>query len=284
MYRAFDALANGNDAAINVLEAALLIARLEYPDLDQARCEAQLDELAQRVRAELALPSPIDQAELPAEVEPLAAIQAINKVLFEEEGFHGNREHYYDPDNSYFNKVLEQRCGIPITLSLLYIEVGRRVGLHIEGIALPFQFVTRCVTPDTTLYIDAYEDGLVLSEQECRERIRHMARKRIKIHDHWFEPVNPRFFVARMLNNLKNIYIDREDFERALKICDLLVVLLPRFAGEWRDRGIMHLQLKHYARAKHDLTTYTELAPRASDREEILEHIKSIRQIIATMN
>jgi regulator of sirC expression with transglutaminase-like and TPR domain len=284
MYQAFDALVSGKDAAIDVLQVALLIARLAYPDLDEARCEAQLDELARRVRAELAPPTPGNLPQLHSEIEPLTTIQAINKILFEEEGFHGNREHYYDPNNSYFNKVLEQHTGIPITLSLLYIEVARRVGLRVEGVALPFQFVVRCILPETTLYIDAYEDGLLLSERECRERIQQMARKRIKIHAHWFEPVNPRFFVARMLNNLKNFYIDHEDYGHALNICNLLIMLLPRFAGEWRDRGIVQLQLKHYARAKHDLITYTELAPKASDREEMLEHLKAIRQIIATMN
>lgn len=284
LYRAFSALVSGDDASIDVLRAALHIARLEYPDLDEARCEEQLNELARRVRAELALPDPSAQPELPPETDPLHVIYAINKILFDDEGFQGNHDDYYNPDNSHFNRVLEQRTGIPITLSLLYIEVARRVGLRVEGVALPFHFVVRYALPEPVLYIDAYEGGLILSERECRERIQKADKRRIKILARWFKPVNPRIFVARILNNLKSVYVDGEDYERALQICELLLILLPHVASEWRDRGIMHLQLKHYARAKHDLTTYTELAPNASDRDSVLDHIKSIRQIIASMN
>jgi regulator of sirC expression with transglutaminase-like and TPR domain len=275
MYRTFNTLVSGEDTGIDVLQAALLIARLEYPNLDQADCEAQVEALAHRVRAILA----DDLVE-----SPLAIIQTINTVLFEEEGFHGNTADYYDPDNSFFNKVLERRTGIPITLSLLYIEVARRVGLRIEGVALPFQFVARCELAEGQIYIDAFEGGLLLSEQECRARIQRVARRRIKIHNHWFEPVNPRFFVARMLNNLKNIYIDRKEFGRAMHICNLMIILLPTFASERRDRGVVHLQLRHYALAKQDLLAYLELVPKASDHEEIEKLIKQIQEDIAQLN
>ncbi|MBV9229504.1 MAG: transglutaminase family protein [Chloroflexi bacterium] len=283
-YRAFEALVAGEDAAIDLAQAALLIASIAYPDLDMAHYVAQLDALARRARAILALPNPDTLPQLPAETDPLAVISALNRVLFDEEQFHGNKEDYYNPDNSFFNKVLEKRRGIPITLSLLYIEVGKRVGIQIDGIALPYHFMVRARLAEGLTYIDPYEGGLLLSEQQCKLRIRQMVRGKIKMHAHWFEPISHKLFLARMLNNLKRCYLDKEDYERTLVICDLIILLIPHFSGEWRDRGIIHLQLKHYARALHDLTTYLELAPQADDRSEILSHIKTIRQLMAMMN
>jgi regulator of sirC expression with transglutaminase-like and TPR domain len=283
-YRAFEALITGEDAAIDLAQAALLIASIEYPDLDMAHYVAQLDALARRVRTILALPSPDALPQLPAEMDPLTVIEALNAVLFDEEQFHGNKEDYYNPDNSFFNKVLEERAGIPITLSLLYMEVGKRVGIQIDGIALPFHFMVRCRPAQELIYIDPYERGLLLNEQECRDRLRLMAKGKIKIHAHWFEPISHKLFLSRMLRNLKKCYLDGEDYERTLVVCDLIILLIPHFASEWRDRGVIHLQLKHYARALHDLTTYLELAPQADDRSEILNHIKTIRQLMAMMN
>lgn len=293
-YRAFETLIANKDAAIDLLQGALLIASTAYPDLDMNQITAQLDALARRVREVLALPDPpAPQApqdphtrpQLPAETDHMAVLQAMNQVLFQEEHFHGNRTDYFNPDNSFFNRVLEERTGIPITLSLLYIEVGKRVGIEIQGVALPYQFVVSCRLPaGDVIYIDPYEQGLQLSIEECKQRIRRMSHGRLQINRHWFKAVSPRHFLLRMLNNLKHIYIERDDYARALIMCDLILLLVPQHAHEWRDRGILHLQLKHYARAKHDLVMYLELAPHAEDRDEILEHIKTVRQMIARMN
>ena len=133
------------------------------------------------------------------------------------------------------------------------MEVGRRIGLHIDGIGLPFHFVTRCRLPDEFIYIDPYEGGELLSEHDCWMKIRRMAGGRIRFHAHWFEPVNHRHLLVRMLHNLKHIYIDKERYEHALFVCELLVLLLPSTPLERRDRGIVHLQLKHYVRALPDL-------------------------------
>lgn len=284
-YRAFETLVSCEDAAIDLLQAALAIASIEYPDLDTAHYTAQLDELARRVRDILTIPPPEHQPQLPDDLDPITAIEAINTVLFKEQHFYGNRKHYFSPENSFFNRVLDTHGGIPITLSLLYIEVSRRVGLAVEGIALPYQFVVRHRLPDDVLiYIDPYEGGSILSEEACKQRILRMSRGRMKINQHWFEAVSKRLFLARILNNLKHIYLDNEDYERLLKICDLILILMPHYAYEWRDRGIVHLQLKHYARARHDLNAYLELAPKADDYHEIQEHLRSIRQMIARMN
>jgi regulator of sirC expression with transglutaminase-like and TPR domain len=284
IYRAFVALLAGDDHTIDLAQAALLIASIEYPELDAARYIAQLDTFAERVRGHLALPDPQQLPQLPAETDTLAVIDAINTVLFEEEQFRGNKEDYYNPNNSFLNKVLEDRVGIPISLSLVYTEVGRRVGLQIDGIGFPYHFMLRCRLPQGMIYIDPYEGGLRLSEQGCQERLRQLTPHKIRPHSHWFEPFSHRRWLIRILNNLKKIYIQRDHFERALIVCDLMILLSPRAALERRDRGLILLQQKRYSRSIRDLTAYTELAPDADDREEILNYIKMARQTLAMLN
>ncbi len=280
-YHTFEELITREDATINIARVALLIATIEYSNFDIEQYLAKLDELARRVRVMLGL---LPMA-MPEDIAPLTIIDAINKVLFEEEQFRGNEDDYYNPDNSFFNKVLDTHVGIPISLSLLYIEIGKRVGLNVEGIGLPFHFVVRCVLPTEILYIDPFERGLLLNEQDCRERIRRMSHGRMtRLPHHLFEPVKPRQLLVRMLGNLKNIYLHKEDYMKALLVLEYLLLLIPDNAREIRDKGIIHLQLKHYARALHDFKMYLKLEPQASDRHEIQSHIKMIQQTIAMMN
>jgi len=278
--KAFEALIAGEDAAINLAQAALLIANEEYPDLDIGHYMAKLDYLTQQVRRELG-PSNVDIVQqLPQE----RVIEAMNRVLFDQEHFHGNTGDYYNPCNSFLNDVLEQRTGIPISLSLLYMEVGRRLGVQIEGIGLPWQFVVRCSLPGGMIYIDPYESGRVLSEQECRERVTRVLKGKVSFDPRWLEPVSHRQLLVRLLSNLKYIYFRQGDYLRALSICDRILLLMPDSAIEWRDRGAIHLQLKNYARSLHDLMAYIKLAPEASDVSRVRRQIKEIRQMIAQMN
>ena len=283
-YRAFAALLARGDEAIDLVQAALLIANTQYPDLDVAYYIAQLDNLARRVRTQLALPAPDLLPTLPEETDVLHVIHIMNKILFEEEQFHGNRDDYYNPNNNLLHKVLEDHVGIPVTLSLIYTEVGRRVGLQIDGIGMPYHFLVRCHSPQGFIYIDPSEDGLLMSERRCREHISQMTQHRIKFHSQWLEPFTHRRWLMRILNNLKRIYINQDDYEHALTICDLLIMLNPRIAEEWRDRGLVHLQLKRYSRAIKDLKVYVEFAPEANDRYEILNYVKTARQMLAMLN
>lgn len=283
-YRAFAALLAGDDETIDLAQAALLIASTQYPDLDMAYYTAQLDSLAQRVRTALALPNPHLQPTLPAEIETPQVIEAMNKILFEEEHFHGNRDDYHNPNNSFLNKVLEEHTGIPVTLSLIYAEVGKRVGIQIDGIGMPYHFLVRCQSPQGFIYIDPYEGGLQMSERSYRERMRQIAQHRIKFHSQWLEPSTRRYWLMRILNNLKRIYINQDDYDRALTICDLLIMLYPQTVEEQRDRGLIYLQLKRYSYAIKDLKAYTELIPEASDRYEILNYVKMARQMLAMLN
>jgi regulator of sirC expression with transglutaminase-like and TPR domain len=284
--KAFAALVSGTDASIDLALTALLIACAEYPQLKPAYYLEQLDALALRVSARLGLPAP-DSAgpfQLPEEMPRLDVVAAMNEVLFQQEDFHGDKEDYYNPANSFLNDVLERHTGLPITLSLLYIEVGKRIGIQFDGIGLPFHFVVGCLLPQGRIYIDPYEAGRIYTARECRERVRRMLGGEGKLYTQWFEPISSRKLLVRLLNNLKHVYLRADDFARALLICDYLVLLLPQSALERRERGAIHFQLKHYARALQDLSTYVELAPHAADVEETQRQIKTLRQIIAKMN
>ncbi|HJT55535.1 MAG TPA: transglutaminase-like domain-containing protein [Ktedonobacteraceae bacterium] len=283
---AFEALITGEDTAIDLAKAALLIAAEEYPDLNIAHYLTQLDMLAQKVYEAFDLPSSTFKIATPLAqiIDPLKIIGAMNKVLFKEERFLGNRTNYYDPCNSFLNDVLERHKGIPITLSIIYIEVGKRLGLQIMGIGLPFHFIVRCDLAESSIYIDPFERGHLLSEQDCRERISSLFRGKIPFNPLWLEPVSNRQLLTRVLTNLKNIYIRDEDYPRALAACDRIVLLAPDTAIERKDRGIVHHHLKHYTRAIRDFNTYLELAPLAEDADDVRRQIKAIRQTIAMLN
>ncbi len=280
--RAFTSLISQEDTSIDLARAALLIAAEEYPELDIAYYLSLLEALAQRVR--LSLEENAKAGSGPLSSPQMDALQVLNSVLFEQEHFRGNRAHYNDPQNSFLNRVLERRLGIPLTLSLLYMEIGKRLGLHIEGIGMPFHFIVRCTIAEQTIYIDPYEKGRFLTEEDCRLRLMRVFKHAENLDPHWMEPLSHKQLLIRMLTNLKHIYIQQSDFQRALTACDRILLLDPTLPIERRDRGVIHFQLKYYARALRDLTAYLELAPQADDLHEVKQQIKLIRQMIAMMN
>ncbi|HEY1351898.1 MAG TPA: transglutaminase-like domain-containing protein [Ktedonobacteraceae bacterium] len=281
--QAFIALITEDDSRIDLARAALLIAAEEYPALDIEHYLTRLAELAERVRLYLEpryLPTSPTTKE-----EYLGVLSAMNVVLFEQERLRGNRIDYHNPQNSFLNRVLERRLGIPLTLSLIYMEVGKRLGLQIAGIGMPFHFLVRCsFAQDEPLYIDPYEKGRFLSARDCRQQLSRIFKNERDFDPSWLEPLGARQLLIRMLTNLKHIYIHRKDFRRALVACDRILLLNPALATELRDRGVVHFHLKRYARALHDLGAYLELVPEADDSAEIRQQIKIIRQLLAMMN
>ena len=283
--QAFISLIAGDDASIDLARAALLIAAEEYPALDIDQYIARLAELAEKVRLRLETQQQWSSNPPATKSEYLVVLSAMNALLFEQERFRGNRIDYYNPQNSFLNRVLERRLGIPLTLSLIYMEVGKRLGLHIDGIGMPFHFMVRCsFAGDEPLYIDPYEKGRFFNEAACRQRLSRIFKNEKDFDPSWLEPLGARQILVRMLINLKHTYIHRKDFGRALMASDRILLLNPTLAIELRDRGVVNFHLKHYSRAIHDLGTYIELAPEADDIEEIRQQIKVIRQLIAMMN
>ncbi len=246
------------DGEVDLLEASLAIARDEYPDLDLAACRREVEALAV-------------EAARDAPVEPGARLAALAQALYERCGFRGNEDDYYDPRNSYLNDVLERRLGIPISLSVLHLEVGGRLGLRLEPISFPAHFLVRCVTPGAEAVIDPFRGGrrlghanllamlaAVVGERGARE---HLPRA--------LSRVARREVVARMLRNLKAIYMRREDLERALRVTDRLVSVAPEALGELRDRGHLYARIGAARAALADYTRYLDQSPDAPDADTV---------------
>jgi regulator of sirC expression with transglutaminase-like and TPR domain len=261
------------DGEINLAEAALLIASEEYPDLDVPRYLKHLDDMGLALRARLA-----------DEPRPERAVMALNRYLFQEEGFHGNFEEYYDPRNSYLNDVIDRRVGIPITLSTIYMEVARRAGVLVEGVGLPGHFIVRVVWGGHGLLVDPFHGGVLLSEADCQERLDRIFAGRVKVERDMLAPCARREILGRMLRNLKAIFMRREDYPRALRAADLLLCVDPDSAEDLRDRGILYAALDCYGLALHDLEGYLAMNPDTPEAIELSGRIAALRLKAARLN
>jgi regulator of sirC expression with transglutaminase-like and TPR domain len=271
--KTFQQLVTLPDNAIPLAEAALLMACEEYPQLDLRPYIETLDRMAAEAQQMIRLTD-----------SPITAIEKINNVLFDQFGFRGNSEDYYDPRNSFFNDVLDRRLGIPITLSTLYLEVSRRLKFPIVGVGMPGHFVVKYITRNEELFLDPFHRGELLSRDDCRERIKEMYGGSIAFSERLLERVTNRQILARMLNNLKAIYLKAEAFDKALNVVDMMMMTEPDDIEQFRDRGLLRLQLRQFAAAKQDLEYYVRHAPESEDRAKIEDHIKELRRIQAMMN
>jgi regulator of sirC expression with transglutaminase-like and TPR domain len=288
------------DAALgpdpDLATAALMIARVEYPDLDPSRYLAQLDLFGDEAARRLAAAVP--PSTTPHDVDPdhYARVLALNAYLFDELRFTGNNADYEDPRNSFLNEVIDRRTGIPITLALIYIEVARRASLTVEGVNFPGHFLLRCrsrlsVPRTEDLIIDPFHAGALLtrdllarqSDDEDDDDPRSFESRLLP---HATKPK----ILARMLVNLKRVYVRMESFPQARVVSDLLVALDPSAINELRDRGLLAYQLKDLSGALRDLQAYLHLLPpgaTSEDRHEhdrIWEHVKTLRKRVASLN
>jgi regulator of sirC expression with transglutaminase-like and TPR domain len=261
------------DHEVDLAEAALLIAAQEYEGLDVRAYQVQLDEMGRGLRNRL-----------DDEQRPERAVMALNHYLFQELGFRGNSEQYYDARNSYLNEVIDRRTGIPITLSLVYIEVGRRAGLEVEGVGLPGHFVVRVQTPARGLLVDPFHGGTLLSEKDCQQRLDRIFGGKVKLEPKMLRPCGRKDMVERVLRNLKAIHLRDEDKLRALRVVDLLVAMQPGSAEDLRDRGVLYAALDCYGLAAHDLESYLALAPRAKDAEELAARVAQLKLKASRLN
>ena len=261
------------DLDVDLAEAALLIAAQEYHDLDVRGYLVRLDEMGRGLRTRLE-----------DEQRPERAVMALNHYLFQELGFRGNSEQYYDARNSYLNEVIDRRTGIPITLSLVYIEVGRRAGLEVEGVGLPGHFVVRVQTPARGMLVDPFHGGTLLSEKDCQQRLDRIFGGKVKLEPKMLRPCGRKDMVERVLRNLKAIHLRDEDKLRALRVVDLLVALQPGSAEDLRDRGVLYAALDCYGLAAHDLESYLALAPRAKDAEELAARVAQLKLKASRLN
>src|SRR6185436_19531672 len=222
-----------------------------------------------------------------------SCIKAFNSYLFDDQRFVGNRERYEDPRNSCLNEVLERRTGIPITLSLVYMEIGRRAGLQVDGINFPGHFLVRC--PDSTtrggLIIDPFHGGAELSEHDCRLLLEKHVGSEVAFSKSLLTPATRPQIMVRMLLNLKKIYVHMRSFPQARDVTELLLALTPSALSELRDRGLLAYHLNDVTGALRDLQTYLKLASMSDldkeareEHQQIWEHVKTLRRRVAALN
>ena len=261
------------DETIDLVRASLVIAQTEYPRLDLEKYAGRIEALAGRV------------AGLAPDDDPQHAIAALNRVLFEELHLSGNREDYYDPRNSFLNDVLDRGLGIPITLSIVYMEVARRVGVHLAGVGLPGHFLLKHYSENgKEALIDCFNRGDILSRQDCQRRLDEIYSGEMKMRPEFLHPITRRQILIRMLNNLKTVYLSTRNFRKALPIADLILVLYPQSPEDVKQRALLRYSLGMQRLAAEDLDEFLRMLPNASDAEEIKQMSMSIRRALALMN
>ena len=250
-------------------EAALLLARTEYPALDLSAQLARLDALAGRARCDPGL-------------SPHANIASLNRLLFEEENFAGNENEYDDPRNSYLNDVLDRKLGIPITLSLVYQEVARRCGLPVVGVGFPGHFLAKYVAASGEILLDPYHRGAILSLQDCEEKLKAQFGEEAEFRPAFLVVSSTKQTLTRMLNNLKGSYFRRKDFAKVLMMIEMALAIDPASRQEVHDRGMVYFLLRRYGEALSDLRAYLNLSP--SDDPQVRDVRTMLHRIRAMHN
>ena len=258
--RAFGELARVPDEAVDLGLGALLIAQIEHPALDPFHELKRLDELAGRAGR--------------------ADAHRLRRFLFEEEGFAGNADDYYDPRNSCLNDVLDRRLGIPITLSVLAIEVGRRLGLVVHGVGLPGHFMAAA---DGVLF-DPFNRGAAVSREEAGTVVARVLGRAVLLEDGHFAPVPKTQILTRMLANLRGVYIDREEWAKAHAVMERLILLDPDAPGHVRDYGTVLMKEGDFTRGAAQWELYLSRHPNARDADRVKAQLTEIRRAIASLN
>jgi regulator of sirC expression with transglutaminase-like and TPR domain len=260
------------EESVNLARAALLVAAEEEPRrVDVARCLARLDELGEQARSRV-LRGGGD------------AVGALNDFLFDEQGFHGNESNYYDPRNSLLNHVLSTRRGIPITLSIVYMEVARRAGLGAEGVGLPGHFIVRArAEGDRPVLVDPFY-GRRLGRDECQQRLDTLYEGKLRLTEEHLRAVGARAILARVLGNLKAVYAQAQLYRQALAAAERILLVAPDDLGQRRDRAVLLAQLGRLPEAISEAQSYLALAPRAADAETVREQLKKMRLKAALLN
>jgi len=277
----FQELMQRDEAKIDLARACLLVAQDAYPALDIDHYLAELERMAARLRARM-----------PQATSAEEKVIALNQFLYEDLGFWGNTDDYYDPRNSYLNEVIDRRTGIPLTLSVLYMEIGRRVGLPLEGVSFPGHFLVRVRMRRGMLVLDPFAGGIPQSEDELRERIKRVvprgAAGPLPPQDlpleQFLEPATNRQILGRLLRNLKGIYREKDDLARLLEVLDRMLLVAPDAHAELRDRGLVYYRLECWRPALQDIRAYVEREPDAADAVEMRAKLIELSALCAKLN
>jgi len=270
-----------DDVRIDLAHACLMVAQDAYPKLDVERYLGEIERMAMRLRGRM-----------PQTSQPEERVAALNEFLFDELGYRGNAEEYYDPRNSYLNEVMDRKTGIPITLSVLYMALGRRVGLPLEGVSFPGHFLVRLRLRNGVLVLDPFAAGAPQSASELRDRLQRVippgaldqvAAGELPL-EQFLEPATNRQIIARVLRNLKGIYRDSDKPQEQLDVLNRMVLVAPDSSAELRDRGIVYHRLECYRAALKDLSDYVEREPNAPDFEDVRVRMMELSALCARLN
>ena len=264
---------------IDLLSASLLMAHAEYPDMDIVAERGRVALLAERVRERLRRRHGLYDA-----------VHAVNHVLFDELGIRGDMKRYYDPRNSYIPDVLDRGLGNPITISVLYMELGRRVGYRFHGIGLPGHFLVRAGEGSEAIFVDPYDAGGFLSRRECIAIVQRATgrpgRKSVPMSLEeaapFMRPTGKRMILRRMLSNLKQIYLDKEDYGRALKVTEAIRIVEPASWNNLADLARIQTELGRFNAAAETLSTYLDRAPRGHDVASARAALSELRNLVTT--
>ena len=255
----------GNESSIGLL--ALFASTIEYPQLDTNKEMESLEAL-----------TAVAKRRLGNEKEYLPRITILSEYLFDEVGFSGNQVDFYDPKNSYLNMVLERRVGIPLLLSIVYLDVAKKVGVDCSGIGSPRHFLVGASIEGEWIYLDPFNRGLIMNKFEARGFVTKLLPKDHKWQESFLEPVSKKEIVSRIYRNLKHLYINGNELEKAYSVIDLLVSLQPDNFDEIRDRGILGVQLGLKSQSLADLKWYISQNPvgrTAMDAQSLIEYLEN---------
>jgi regulator of sirC expression with transglutaminase-like and TPR domain len=262
-----------SDDGFPLLEAAICVAQDEYPEVEVQKVLGEVDQLLARLKRRI-----------PADAPPIHRLRVLNQFFFGSLGFGGNVNNYYDPDNSFIHVLLRTRKGIPISLAVVWLELAQGVGLQAKGVGFPGHFMVKVSLPKGQVVINPF-DGQSLSREELSQRLEPYRKKHGSFADDLEVPLGlylqtapPRAIVARMLQNLKEIYKANGDLQRLLAVQDRLIILLPQSWVEYRDRGLAHAELGHVVEAVKDLETYLVNADENMEIDAIADRVESLRR------
>jgi regulator of sirC expression with transglutaminase-like and TPR domain len=265
----------GPDEDISLAEAALLIAGHGYPDLNVAAYLSRIEELAYMLRLRI-----VEDDSVPER------ISALNQFLFGDLGFAPNSEDYYDPRDSFLNEVLERRTGIPITLCVIYMELGRKIGLPLQGVSFPGHFLVKCAVPEGAVVLDPYSGGIFLGLADLQKRLREVRGGEVSraIVAELLVPASNKEIIVRLLRNLKAIYLREHNLDRALPIVNCIIATMPEQTPELRDRGMLYQELECSRAALADFEEYLKRSPSCEDADDIRHRIIELRREAAKLN
>ena len=269
----FERLVKRPETTFDLARAALLVAAESDPRMDVDGCLHTLDTWAETLRARL-----------DPEWNNLQKLARLRSFLFDDLHFRGDQEDYYSPSNSLLNQVMTRRLGVPLTLSIIFMELGWRVGIPFEGVGFPGHFLVRLTGEPRDLLLDPYRDGMSVSEEDCLRMLYEISGGKLQMRGEYLNSVSKHDMITRLLKNLKGAYLRQENDVGALAAVDRLLLLHPEDLDELRDRGLLLYRLQRYGPAIECLNRYLEENPEAEDREAVEGHLRNLRRLLASLN